>query len=98
MELLGVLPDYEVASGFRVTPVVGWIEPPFELRLDPFEVMSAFEVPLSFLMDPANHLKHSRYLQGRERFFYAMPYEGRYIWGATAGMIRNLYMLLYGSQ
>ena len=82
-------------TGFRVTPVVGIVRPPFELRPDANEVDEIFEVPLAFLMDPANHERHSRDWQGHVRYYYAMPWQGRYIWGATAGMIRNLYRLMY---
>jgi 8-oxo-dGTP pyrophosphatase MutT (NUDIX family) len=90
VELLGRLPDYHTRTGFRVTPVVGIVTPPFELRPDPNEVEEAFEVPLAFLVDPANHQRQSREWQGETRWFYAMPYEGHYIWGATAGMLVNL--------
>ena len=88
--ILGSLPDYDMPSGFRISPVVGWVEPPFALTLDPFEVDSAFEVPLSFLLDPANHQRRRYVFNGRERDYLAMPYEGRYIWGATAGMLQRL--------
>jgi hypothetical protein len=67
------------------------VEPGFELTLDPSEVDAAFEVPLAFLMDPANHQTHSRKWKGKRRSFYAMPYDEHYIWGATAGMIKNLF-------
>jgi 8-oxo-dGTP pyrophosphatase MutT (NUDIX family) len=88
--ILGTLPDYDMPSGFRISPVVGWVEPPFTMQLDPFEVESAFEVPLSFLLDPANH-EYRRYeFNGRSRDYLAMPYQGRYIWGATAGMLQRL--------
>jgi hypothetical protein len=81
-------------SGFRISPVIGWIEPPFAMKLDPFEVESAFEVPLSFVFDPANHQRRSYYFNGRHRDYLAMPYQGRYIWGATAGMLHSLYRQL----
>ena len=88
--ILGTLPDYDMPSGFRISPVIGWVEPPFTMQLDPFEVESAFEVPLSFLLDPANH-EYRRYeFNGRSRDYLAMPYQGRYIWGATAGMLQRL--------
>jgi 8-oxo-dGTP pyrophosphatase MutT (NUDIX family) len=94
--ILGSLPDYDMPSGFRISPVIGWIEPPFELKLDPIEVESAFEVPLSYLIDPANH-EYRRYeFNGRSRDYLAMPYEGRYIWGATAGMLQRLSQQLAG--
>jgi 8-oxo-dGTP pyrophosphatase MutT (NUDIX family) len=88
--VLGSLPDYDMPSGFRVSPVIGWIEPPITLKLDPVEVDSAFEVPLSFLLNPANHQYRRYEFNGRNREYLAMPYEGRYIWGATAGMLQRL--------
>lgn len=94
VQIIGSLPDYDMPSGFRVSPVVGWIEPPLELTLDPFEVESAFEVPLSFVLDPANHQRRSYFFNGRHRNYLAMPYEGRYIWGATAAMLYSLYRQL----
>ena len=90
IEILGFLPEYRTGTGFRVTPVVGLVKPPFELVLDPFEVAEAFEVPLSFLLDPANHKEHSLHYRGALRHFFAMPYGDYFIWGATAGMIRSL--------
>ncbi len=92
--LLGRLPEYITGTGYRVTPVVGWIEPGFTLAPDPFEVAEVFEVPLEFLLDPLNHQQKSMYWEGRERQFYVMPYQSRYIWGATAGMLRSLYQAL----
>lgn len=97
IDVIGRLPDYEIPSGFRIAPVVGWIEPPFELRLDPFEVAAAFEVPLAFFLDPANHQRRAYHFEGRHRDYLAIPYRGRYIWGATAGMLFSLYWLLRGS-
>jgi 8-oxo-dGTP pyrophosphatase MutT (NUDIX family) len=91
VEILGRLPEYHTRTGYRITPVVGVVAPPFELRPDASEVEEIFEVPLAFLLDPANHQRHSREWQGELRWFFAMPYEGRYIWGATAGMLVNLY-------
>jgi len=70
---------------------VALVEPPFSLNLNHHEVDEAFETPLSFLLDPANHRREGREWKGHFRTYYAMPFEGRYIWGATAGMIRNLY-------
>jgi 8-oxo-dGTP pyrophosphatase MutT (NUDIX family) len=90
VELLGRLPDYHTRTGFRITPVVGAVAPPLTLRPDANEVEEIFEVPLGFLLDPANHRRESRVWQGETRWFYAMPYEGHYIWGATAGMLVNL--------
>lgn len=91
VEVLGMLPVHEMSSGFRISPVIGWVEPPFELTLDPFEVASAFEVPLTHFLDPANHLQRNYHFNGRDRHYLAMPYAGRYIWGATAGMLYSLY-------
>ena len=94
VEVLGCLPDYLTGTGYQVTPVVGLVTPPFELRADPSEVAEIFEVPLAFLMDGVNHQRLSVELPGGRRSFYAMPYERFYIWGATAGMLRNLFHLL----
>ncbi|MEO8158831.1 MAG: CoA pyrophosphatase [Betaproteobacteria bacterium] len=94
VEIIGRLPDYDIPTGFRVTPVVGWVEPPFELNPDPFEVADVFEVPLVFFLDPANHQRHSDMKDGRMRYYYSMPYGGRNIWGATAGMLHCLYRIL----
>ena len=87
VEVLGELAAYETVTGYRVKPVVGWIEPPIELTPDPTEVAAVFEVPLDFLLDPANHLRHFRMLGERRRDYWAMPYGERYIWGATAAML-----------
>lgn len=94
VELLGELPEYCTGTGFRVTPVVGLVHPPFELTLDAFEVAEAFEVPLSHFLEPRNHQRHSVEYQGRMREFYAMPYGGYFIWGATAGILVSLYRFL----
>ena len=85
--LIGRLPLYEVPSGFRITPVVGWIEAPFALRPDPFEVAEIFEVPVEHFLRPAHYLRREYHFRGRHRHYMAVPYEGRYIWGATAGML-----------
>lgn len=95
IEVIGRLPDYVTGSGYRITPVLSIVRPGFALELNPAEVDAAFEVPLAFLMDPANHRRQSRIWNERERFFYEMPFGERYIWGATAGMLRNLYERLY---
>jgi len=92
--LIGRLPDYEIPSGFRITPVVGWIEPPFDLRPDPFEVAEIFEAPLGYFLDPGNYQRRQYHFRGRHRHYMAIPYEGRYIWGATAGMLYNLCRML----
>ena len=94
--LLGRLPDYEIPSGFRITPVVGWIDPPFTLKPDPFEVAAAFEAPLDFFLESANYQRREFRFRGRHRHYLAIPYEGRYIWGATAGMLYNLCRMLRG--
>lgn len=95
IEPLGAWDRYETGTGFRITPIVGLIEPGFTLSLDPREVADVFEAPLAFLFDPANHERREGEWRGHRRFYYAMPYQGRFIWGATAGMIRALYERLY---
>lgn len=85
--VLGCLSDYETVTGYRVTPVVGWVEPPFAITPDPVEVADVFEVPLAFLMDPANQQRQFRMLGALRRDFWAIPYGDRYIWGATAAML-----------
>ncbi len=87
VSVLGHLSDYETVTGFRVTPVVGWVEPPFSVTPDPVEVADVFEVPLAFLLDPANQQRHFRMLGALRRDFWAIPYGERYIWGATAAML-----------
>jgi 8-oxo-dGTP pyrophosphatase MutT (NUDIX family) len=95
IDIVGRLPDYVSGSGFRVAPVLGVVRPGFLLTLNEDEVDDVFEVPLSFLIDPANHAHKSRIWQGRERTFYEMPYGDHYIWGLTAGILRTLYERLY---
>ena len=87
VELLGRLPEYRTSTGFSVTPVVGWAEPPVSYRPDPHEVADVFEVPLGFLLDPRNHRYESAFFKGRMRHYWAMPFGERFIWGATAGML-----------
>lgn len=94
VEIIGHLPQYLTVSGYSVTPVVGFVKPQAEYVLDTFEVADVFEVPLHFLMDPANHQVRVWESDQGSRRFYSMPYENRFIWGATAGMLRNLYHLL----
>jgi len=103
VDVIGQMPTYTTGTGFIVTPVVAAVRPDFSLRLDPFEVAEAFEVPLSFLMNPANHRWHSVEFAGGQREFLSMPWMGvdaagqprRYfVWGATAAMLRNLYRFL----
>lgn len=92
--LLGRLPDYAIPSGFRIVPVVGWIEAPFDLTLDTFEVDSVFEAPLAHFLDAANYQRRQYHFRGRHRHYMAIPYEGRYIWGATAGILYALCRIL----
>jgi 8-oxo-dGTP pyrophosphatase MutT (NUDIX family) len=87
IEILGELPDYHTSTGYRVRPVVGWAEPPVFFSPDPHEVAEIFEVPLAFLLEPANHRYESAFYKGRLRHYWAMPWQGRFIWGATAGML-----------
>ena len=91
VEPLGFLDVYATSFGFRIIPVVARVRPGFALTINRDEVDDAFEVPLSFLMTPDNHLRHSRDFKGITRSFYAMPYQDRYIWGVTAGIVRGLY-------
>ena len=86
---------YRTGTNYAITPIVGFVEPGFTLNPDPREVEDVFETPLSFLMDAANHELHAREWEGVRREYYAMPWEGRYIWGVTAGMIKLLYERLY---
>ena len=92
--LLGRLDDYVTRTGFKVTPVVSVVDPPFELEPDASEVAMVFEVPLPFLLDPANHLRSSRIFKGHRRYYYAMHWGQHEIWGATAGMVINLQQFL----
>jgi 8-oxo-dGTP pyrophosphatase MutT (NUDIX family) len=98
VELIGRLPDYHTRTGYLVAPIVGLVATPLELAPDPNEVEDIFEVPLAVLLDPANHRRQTRVLQGRSVGYYEMPYPSesgeRYIWGATAGMIVNLCRVL----
>jgi len=96
VEMLGELPQYVTVTGYRVTPVVGLVTPPLDLRPDDFEVAEVFEAPLAFLLDPANHQRNHVLFEGRERYYYAIPYRTHYIWGATAGMLMNLHAYLRG--
>ena len=91
VEIMGRLPDYHTGSGYRVAPIIGFVRDGADFEINPDEVDYMFEVPLSFLMNGANHKTTSRMWKERERFFYEMPYKDHYIWGVTAGMIRVLY-------
>lgn len=95
VELIGRLPRYLTTTGYSITPVLGLVRPPFDLTPNAAEVADVFEVPLSFLMNPANHRRESRIWQDKERFYYTMPFGDRFIWGVTAGIIRTLYERLY---
>ena len=94
IELLGRLPQYNTSTGYAVTPVVGWIEPPVTYNPDPREVADVFEVPLAFLLDAGNHRYESAFYRGRMRRYWAMPYGERFIWGATAGMLVTFHRIL----
>jgi 8-oxo-dGTP pyrophosphatase MutT (NUDIX family) len=94
VEVLGEIAPYDTVTGFRIHPVVGWIEPPLTLRLDRFEVADAFEVPLQFVVDPVNQRRHSYRRGTLTRGYYVLPYQGRFIWGATAGILVNFSSLL----
>ncbi len=95
VEPLGYLDSYRTGTGYRIVPVVALVREGFELKLDPREVADAFEIPLSFLMDARNHTIHTRTLAGAERRFHAMPFQERYIWGATAGILKNMHERLF---
>jgi 8-oxo-dGTP pyrophosphatase MutT (NUDIX family) len=90
VEILTYLPDYFTGTGFRVTPIVGLVTPPLNLRLDDFEVAEVFEPPLSFLLDPANYQRHQVEREGVPHTYWAVPWQGYFIWGATAGMLVGL--------
>ena len=97
VEIAGFLDLYETITGFLVTPAVGFVTPPFELRLDAFEVAEAFEVPLDFILDPHNHQRRNMLYRGQERQYYAIPYGQRFIWGATAAMLIGLARRISGN-
>ena len=94
VQVIGEVDPYRTGTGYEITPVVGIVTPGFTIHADPREVADVFEVPLSHFLDAQNHRIDSRIFQGRERRFYAMPYGDRYIWGATAGMLKNLHFVL----
>lgn len=96
VDLIGRFDPYETVTGFQVTPFVGVLRPGYEVRPDPGEVADVFEAPFEFLMDARNHEQQFRVWQGHKRYFYAMPWQGRFIWGATAGMLKALHDRLYG--
>ena len=94
VEPIGRLDTYITRTGYEVTPVVGLVEPLFDLVLNPQEVADAFELPLAYLLDAANRKMESRLYNGIERHFWTVPWENRFIWGATAGMLVNLAEIL----
>ncbi len=98
VDVIGRLPDYYSGSGFLIAPVIGIVSSGADYKISEDEVEYKFEVPLSFLMDPANHLLASKFFKGRDRYYYEMPYEGHYIWGVTAGMIRVLYDRVFAHE
>ena len=95
IEPIGYLDLYLTFTGFRILPLVARVKPDYRLSINPNEVVEAFEVPLEFLMQPVNHQRHKRDWKGIERQYYAMPFGERYIWGVTAGILRNLYARIY---
>ncbi|MBL8258986.1 MAG: CoA pyrophosphatase [Candidatus Competibacteraceae bacterium] len=95
-EIAGFLDLYQTVTGFLVTPVVAFLTPPFELALDAFEVAEAFEVPLAFILDPRNHERRSMLYKGQQRSYYVIPFEDRFIWGATAAMLVDFARRLSG--
>ena len=96
IRVIGRLDTYVTGTGFEITPIVGIVKIPFSLAIDPFEVAEAFEVPLSFVLDPNNHRRMTREFEQRKRLFFLLPFENRNIWGATAGMLVNLAEVLAG--
>lgn len=99
VEILGIGDAYETGTGFLVTPVVGWLQGSPDTRPSPDEVAEVFEVPWDFMMDPANHRRESYETAGEpRRWFWAMPYQQRYVWGVTAGILRSLGLRLYGEE
>ena len=95
IEPIGYLDLYLTFSGFRILPLVARVDPNYQMMINPAEVSEAFEVPLDFLMSPINHQRLKRDWKGIERQYYAMPFGERYIWGVTAGILRNLYERIY---
>lgn len=94
VEILGRLPEYRTGTGFVITPVVGLVTPPLNLKLDDFEVAEVFEPPLAFLLDQGNHQRQTMEIRGERHEFWAMPWQGYFIWGATAGMLVTLQRFL----
>ncbi len=98
VEVVGSLDRYVTRTGFAVTPVVGFVDPPFTINPDPFEVAEVFEVPLRHFLTRENRQRHFYEIEGVKRHFYAMPYNDYYIWGATAGMLVNLVDVLLAER
>ena len=98
VDVLGMVDHYRTGTSYEITPVVGIVTPGFTIKADPREVADVFEVPLDHFLDERNHRIDSRVWQGRERRYYAMPYGERYIWGATAGMLKNLHFILTAGE
>jgi 8-oxo-dGTP pyrophosphatase MutT (NUDIX family) len=94
IRVIGRLDTYVTGTGFEITPIVGIVKVPFPLVIDPFEVSEAFEVPLSFVLNPSNHRRMTREFEQRKRVFFVLPFENRNIWGATAGILVNLAEVL----
>jgi 8-oxo-dGTP pyrophosphatase MutT (NUDIX family) len=95
VETIGRLPAYLTTTGFRITPVIALVQRDYALTINREEVDAAFEVPFAFVMDPDNHRRESRLWEGKERFYYSMPFEEHHIWGVTAGILRVLYERLH---
>lgn len=95
VEILGFLDPYQTGTGYCILPIVGIVAPGYSLAPEPGEVAEIFDVPLAFLMSPENHRRHSRTFDDKKRWFHAMSYQDRFIWGATAGILKNLYDKLY---
>ena len=98
IDIIGRIPHYTTGTGYFITPIVGWMEPPVAYRPDPTEVAECFEVPLDFLLDMQNHRVESAMYKGRMRRYYALSFERRYIWGATAGMLVTFSRVLAAAQ
>jgi 8-oxo-dGTP pyrophosphatase MutT (NUDIX family) len=98
IDVVGAVDPNRTGTGYEITPIVGIVRPGFTIQADPREVADVFEVPLEHFLDEVNHKIGSRMYNGRERRYYAMPYGERYIWGATAGMLKNLHFILTSAR
>jgi len=98
IEVVGELEPYRTGTGFRISPIVGFVDPDYTLEIDEFEVAEVFEVPLDFVFDPANHERRSAVFKDVERHYYVLPYEDRNIWGATAGMLVGFYTRVMATE